>query len=370
MMKKGIDEDWTKRVFACIQCGKCTGSCPESAKTPLNIRMVVRRKQFGSVSASQHVWYCTSCGACTIRCPRDVKPSEVLIHIRSDLVESGRISTSIQRALENSLIQKNPWGKARSKRSEWALKADFQIKNIGDLREKRLLFTCCVEAYDPRCNVIPRNVSKILTYAGIEFGILMEEEICCGNEIRRLGEKGLFEELRDENISNFKKYGIEEIIALSPHCYNAIKNEYGEEAPGVVHYTEILWRLLKEGIIRVGREYKKKVVYHDPCFLGKQNGIFEEPRNILMAIAGTELLEFTRSRENSLCCEGGGGRMFYDVDLEYERNAKSRVSEAQELGAEVIGVACPFCLVTLEEEAKEKGIEVKDISEIITEVLL
>jgi len=358
-----------KRVFSCIQCGKCTGSCPESGRTPLNVRILVRRSQLGHGIDNSHLWYCTSCGTCTLRCPRDVKPSELIFSIRGLLVESGEISLSVQKALENTFLQKNPWGRARTKRAEWVSKAGLDVKHIKEVSEKRLLLSCCVHAYDPRCSVIPVNISRILGRCGVEFGILGEEEACCGNEIRRLGERGLFEELQEENTSNFRKYGIREIIALSPHCMNAISKEYGSVDFKVYHYTEVLWMMIKEGQLRIEKEYKKRVIYHDPCFLGKQNGIFEEPRNILKSISGLELIEFSRSRENSLCCEGGGGRMFYEVGTNYERNAKIRVNEAFERKAEVIAVSCPFCLMTLEEQAVEKGIEVKDISEILMEVI-
>ncbi|MCX7857119.1 MAG: (Fe-S)-binding protein [Deltaproteobacteria bacterium] len=359
----------TTKVFTCIQCGKCTGGCPESGRTPLNVRLIVRKNQFGAQVKNSHLWYCTSCGTCTVRCPRDVKPSEVIFDMRSTLVESGDISTSIQKALENTFLQKNPWGRARSKRAEWAEKSGVAIKHISDTLEKRLLLSCCVHAYDPRCHVIPVNISKLLTYSGIEFGILGEEECCCGNEIRRIGEKGLFEELREENISNFNRYDVREILTLSPHCMNTLKKEYNLPKLKVYHYTQLLWDMIREGVVKIGKDYKKRVAYHDPCFLGKQNGIFEEPRYILKSIEGLELLEFSRSRENSLCCEGGGGRMFYEVEVQYERNAKIRVEEAYELGVQTIVVSCPFCLMTLEEQAVEKGIEVKDISEILVEVL-
>lgn len=359
----------TTRVLTCIQCGKCTGSCPESGKTPFNIRMVVRKKQFDYAVEEAIPWYCTSCNACTLRCPRDVKPSEVIIAMRAGLVEEGRIPVAIQKALENTFVQRNPWGRARSKRGEWLAKADFEIPHVSDTTQKRLLFTCCVQAYDPRCTVIPLNVAHILHGAGVEFGVLGEEEACCGNEIRRIGEAGLFEELQEENLTNLKEYGVREIVALSPHCMNTLKKEYGDTGITVRHYTEIVDELIKEGRIAPAQKYGKKVIYHDPCFLGKQNGLFDEPRRILGAVLTEPLLEFSRCRENSLCCEGGGGRMFFDVEAHYVRNAEVRVAEAVEKGAEVIATACPFCLMTLEDQAKEKGIEVMEVSEILTEVL-
>jgi Fe-S oxidoreductase len=207
----------TDRLFTCIQCGKCTGSCPEAGRTAFNVRLVVRKKQFRQTIDAALPWYCTSGGACTLRCPRDVKPSEILIELRSALVEEGEIDPAIQKALENTFVQRNPWGRSRAKRGAWADKAGIAIPHVSETESKRLLFTCCIQAYDPRCMVIPVNVATLLSRAGFEFGVLGEEEACCGNEIRRLGETGLFEELQEENSATFAEYGVREIIALSPH---------------------------------------------------------------------------------------------------------------------------------------------------------
>ncbi len=357
------------RVLTCIQCGKCTGSCPEAGRTPFNIRMLVRKKQFQHGIEESIPWYCTSCGACTIRCPRDVKPSEVIIDVRSAFVEEGDIPVSIQKALENTAVQKNPWGRSRAKRGAWLDKLDIEVPHVSETESKRLLFTCCIQAYDPRCMVIPVNVAKALKKGGLEFGVLGEEESCCGNEIRRIGETGLFEELREENIAAFREYGVREIITLSPHCMNTLKKEYGDLGIKVLHYTEVVAAMIKEGSLVPKGPYNKKVIYHDPCFLGKQNNIFDAPRDILEAIEGLELHEFTRSRDTSLCCEGGGGRMFYEAETNYQRNSEIRVLEAIEKGAEVMATSCPFCVMTLEDPATEKGLAVKELSEILTEVL-
>ena len=356
-------------AITCIQCGRCSGSCPESGRTPFNVRVLVRKNQFKSEVDVSIPWYCTSCGACTIRCPRDVKPSEMIIEMRSKLVEDGDIPVAIQKALENTFVQKNPWGKSRNKRADWLQKLDFEVPHVSETDSKRLLFVCCIQAYDPRCMVIPVNVAKVLNAAGVEFGILGEEEACCGNEIRRIGESGLFEELQEENLANFNEYGVKEIITLSPHCMNVLKKEYGDTGIKVSHYTEIVAEIIAGGVLELPGSYEKKVIYHDPCFLGKQNGIFDEPRSILKAVNGLETLEFSRSRETSLCCEGGGGRMFFEVEATYQRNAEVRVLEAVEKGAEIIATACPFCVMTLEDPATEKGLLVKELSEILMEVL-
>lgn len=353
----------------CMQCGTCVGSCPEAGITPHNIRKLIRKNQLGYKIDEDTCWYCTSCGECLLRCPRDVRPMEFLIELRSSLVEQGKIPVSIQKALENSFFQKNPWGRPKSKRSDWANELDFQIPHISETETKRLLFTCCILAYDPRCMVIPINIAKIFRKGGLEFGVLGVEEACCGNEIRRMGEAGLFEELQEENSDSFQKYGVKEIITLSPHCMNTFKKEYGEHEIKVMHYTEVLADMIDQKSLAFSRPYNKKVIYHDPCFLGKQNKIFEEPRRILRAVEGVELLEFSASKENSLCCEGGGGRMFYEGGNTYHRNSERRTKEAHAKGADIIATSCPFCLMTLEDSAKEIDLPVKDLSEIIMEAL-
>jgi Fe-S oxidoreductase len=362
-------EENQSRVFMCMQCGMCSGSCPESGITPFNIRKLVRKRLLRHEIEESIAWYCTSCGECTLRCPRDVKPSEMIIEMRSALVEEGEIPLTVQKALENTFVQKNPWGRPKAKRGAWLEEIDIAVPHVKETTSKRLLFACCIQAYDPRCMVIAQNVAKILNRGGVEFGVLRAEEACCGNEIRRMGEMGLYEDLREQNTATFQKYDVREIIALSPHCMNTLKNEYGDLGIKVSHYTEVVAGMVAEGTVTFKSRYDKKVIYHDPCFLGKQNKVFEAPRNILRAIEGIELLEFTWARENSLCCEGGGGRMFFEAETPYHRNSEKRVEEAVERGAEVIATSCPFCVMTLEDPATEKGLPVKEISEIIVEAM-
>lgn len=286
------------------------------------------------------------------------------------MVEEGTIPSSLNRSLENTLVQKNPWGKSKNKRASWTEDLDFEVPLISSEGLETLMFSCCIQAFDPRCTGVPQNLATVLHQAKEPFGILGKKEVCCGNEIRRIGEYGLFQELQEENERKFKKQKIERIIALSPHCLNAFKKEYNHEDKEVVHYSQYLLNLIDEKRLSFKGSYDKKVIYHDPCFLGKQNDIFDEPRDVLQAVPGVELLEFWRSRENSLCCEGGGGRMFVDVE-EKERSAESRVKEAVELGADVIATACPFCLINIEDAAVslESDIEVKEIAEIIMEAM-
>ena len=199
------------------------------------------------------------------------------------------------------------------------------------------------------------------------------EEVCCGNEIKRLGDIWDFEALRDKNMENFTKYPIKQIVVSSPHCFNTFKNEYTELKAEVKHYTQVIDELISQKRLTFSKGFSKKVTYHDPCFLGKHNKIFEEPRRILQSIPELTFIEFDRSRERSLCCEGGGGRMWIEAFEATERTANIRVKDALDMGADVIATACPFCILTLEDAVKTVGFEdkikVMDIIEIVDQVM-
>jgi len=353
----------------CIQCGMCTGSCPVSIKLPLNVRRIVR--QIGlfyelPLEPVEVLWACTTCGTCELRCPKELKPFEAVISLRSVLVEEGRIARTLIEALESAYTHGNPWGRGRAKRLEWAEGLSFKLKLAGEGAEW-LYFVGCTPAYDTRAQEVARALAELLHMAGLDFAVLGKEETCCGNEIYSMGEKGLFEELRDANLALFEELGVERVVTPCPHGFNALRNLYNGRVPNVLHHSQLLSALLDEGKLKPEHELKLRVIYHDPCFLGKRNGIFDEPRHVIEAIPGVELLEFERSRTRSLCCEGGGGRMW--VDVPGEKLAERRAREAAEVGADVIAVACPFCLVTLEDAVKTTGLEerlkVMDIAELL-----
>jgi Fe-S oxidoreductase len=265
----------------------------------------------------------------------------------------------------------NPWGKLRNKRTEWTrgLPEGMKVKDFskGD-RASSLYFVGCTPSFDERVQKIPQALVPILLHAGVDFAILGNEEQCCGSETRRIGESGLFEESVAKNMARFKAYHIERLFTSCPHGFNVLKNEYPERGFEVLHTTQLLSSLLDEGKLSFKREIKKVVTYHDPCFIGKQNGIFDEPRTLLKAIPGVTFKELDRSRERSLCCEGGGGRMW--VDIPGPRLAETRVKDAFEAGADVLAVACPYCLLTFEDAVKTTGVEGKlqimDIAELLT----
>ncbi len=360
-------------LFGCIQCGKCTGGCPLSLTTALNVRYLIYETLLDVLpdpGKMEELWDCTCCFTCVQRCPKDVKPAELIIGLRSQLVESGKIPGTVGDALMSIFRQGNPLGFAREDRAAWA-----EGLNIRPAQEgcETLLFTCCSSAYDVRSQPATRALVQALRAAGVEFGSLGTEESCCGNEVRRVGEAGLFEMLTEEGKPLLESTGARRIVTTSPHCFNTLKNEYNLSGIEVLHYTQLIARLLEEGRLPFSGRLEKTVTYHDPCFLGKQNHVFDEPRAVLQAIPGVRFVEMDRIRERSLCCEGGGGRMWFEGTNTEQRLAFQRVHEAAETGAEVLAVACPFCLAMLDDAVKVQGLserlKVMDIMELVVQAL-
>ncbi|MFQ6086458.1 MAG: (Fe-S)-binding protein [Candidatus Bathyarchaeia archaeon] len=370
-----VAEAGGEMINLCFQCGTCSASCPFGRITPFRIRQLIRRVQLGfrdKVLSDKDLWLCTTCYTCAHRCPRDANPLEILIGLRSLVVEEGRVPRTLIDALEGVYKYGNPWGVSRNKRSEWA--KDLKVKYVSEGEEAELLyFVGCAPSYDSRAQEVARAMVKNLNTLAIDFSILGNKENCCGNEIYSLGEKGLFEELVDKNLGLFDQHGINKIVTTSPHCYNAFKNRYGRKGLGVQHYTQYFANLVDEGKLRFSGKVEKVATYQDPCFLGRHNNIYEEPRKIIESIPGIRFVELNMSRGRSVCCEGGGGRMWYDVSREWEHLAETRVREALDVGAEIIAVACPFCLLTFDDAIKTTGnedkIQVKDIMELVTEAL-
>ena len=365
-------------LLGCIQCGRCTGGCPVALRTPLRVRCFMydtqNEERLEELSEKPEIWDCTTCYTCAARCPKGLEPLEVLIGLRSLQIEEGRVQPTVRDALESIFKDGNPWGSPRAKRLDWT--SDLEVKILEPEAEETtdvLLFICCTDAYDPRVMKVAQALVKVLDAAGVDFGLIGEDESCCGSEVRRLGEEGLFEMCDEENVELLNSFNVNRIVAISPHCYNTLKKEYHGLKHPVLHYTELVAQLLEDGKLQLKGEIPKVVTYHDPCFLGKQNDIYEEPRYIITRIPGVEFREFDRCRERSLCCEGGGGKMWVESESKEERLAEIRVTDAKELGAEVIAVACPFCLLTLEDATKVKGVEeemrVADILELLAEAL-
>jgi Fe-S oxidoreductase len=359
------------KLLECIHCGICTGSCPVARKAHLNVRKYMREVSANGkliIHPQDELWSCTTCATCGLRCPKEINPYEFLIDVRSLAVEEGQIATTLRDALESTFKNGNPWGRIRSKRSEWAQGLDIKHASQG---VEFLYYVGCTSAYDPRVQNVAKGMAKCLKGAGVDFGTLGDEENCCGNEVFGMGEKGLFDFLVEENVKLLNKYSVKQVVTNCPHSYHSFKNRYGQTSFEVLHHTQLLADLVNKGKLKFSNAVAKTVIYHDPCFIGKQNNVYDEPRRVLENLPGVKLVEFERRRERSLCCEGGGGRMW--VDIPGERLAEVRVKDAADAGAEILAVACPFCLLTFEDAVKTTGLEGKlqilDVAELVAQAI-
>ncbi len=365
-------------LLECIQCGRCTGGCPVSMKTALNIRGIIYEvlvEDAVDPSGLEVLWDCTNCLTCSIRCPKDIKPADVIIGLRGYIVGEGKgVPPRIRDALMSAFTRGNTLGFATEARDDWMEGLDFEVKNVLDEGEAELLFYVgCTPAYDPRIQPVTRALATVLRRADIDFGTLGVDEMCCGNEIRRIGEAEGFADMVEGFHEMLQEFQAGRMVTVSPHCFNAFHNEYGDMPFPVQHYTQLLTELLDGGKLAFSQELRKKVTYHDPCFLGKHNQIYDEPRYVLQRIPGIEFEDLDRSRERSVCCEAGGGRMWAEGTNVEERLAHQRVRDAVGLGAEVLAVACPFCLLTLEDAVKILGLDeqlqVMDIMELVAQAI-
>jgi len=370
----------------CTKCSICHSMCPAAidekflgpATLATNYRFLTDSRDEAPDERlkpmADNIWLCTQCNSCTLSCPKLVNASSSIVDERGLMVETSAIPRTVRDVLTGVVKYHNPMGSQPSKRMDWA--KDLNVKTFPTVDQTDVLyFVCCTTAYDQRDQEIAKSMIPIFNKLGLSFATLGTEEWCCGDHIIRLGEKGLFEELAAHNVSTFGKFGAQKIVTLSPHCYNTFKNDkpYSEAKLPVQHYTQLVAEAIEQGKLKPTRIVKKKIAYHDPCFLGKRNEIYEPPRQILRAIDGIELVEMERTKSNSFCCGGGAGRVWTEDAPCEKRPSVSRVKEALSLGVEEIATACPFCVTTLEDAVKtldiENKIQIKDILEILREAL-
>lgn len=359
----------------CYQCGLCDVVCPWNRVRNFSMRKIIRQATFGMTDIeSEDIWRCTTCGICPQRCPRDVKQIESGVSLRRIATEYGVFPTSVSpvRSISASLVgEGNPLNEARKNRANWA--EGLSVNTFTEGMEI-LYFPGCYLSYDPRLKKVAKATAAILSRSGVDFGILGAKENCCGESIRKTGDEELYKRLARENIKTFIDNGVRKILVSSPHCYHTFKNEYSEFRVNfeVVHISQYLCGLIKEGRLEFTKEYGKKVTYHDPCYLGRHNGIYEQPREVLKKIPGLELIEMADSLDDSLCCGGGGGRIWMETP-KGERFSDLRMEQALGTGAEVLVTSCPYCITNFEESRlsleDSEAIEVKDITEIIHEVI-
>lgn len=359
----------------CYQCGKCDVVCPWNRVRNFSIRRIMREAAFGVPEIElEDIWRCTTCGTCPDRCPRGVEQIEVGLSIRRIASQYGVFPGSVKsaRAAGGSLATVgNPMGEEREKRDAWA--KGLSVKPFSEDMDL-LYFVGCYYSYDPRMKKAAAATAAILQKAGVNFGILGKAENCCGESVRKTGNEEVFRALAKQNIKTFIDKGVKRILVGSPHCFHTFKNEYTEFMVNfeVVHITQLLSELLADGRLELTKEYSRKITYHDPCYLGRHNGVYDQPRELLNRIPGAELVEMPDSREDSLCCGGGGGRIWMDTPKN-ERFADLRLAQAQAVGAHTLVTACPYCVSNFEESRlaldDEEALEVKDITEIVQEAL-
>lgn len=293
--------------------------------------------------------------------------------LRGIVVEmgAGYCPDSLRVTLKNIAGTGNPLGEPPERRTDWA--KDLDVKTFAKGTEV-LYFSCCIPAYDPSIKRVARATANVLKKAGVDFGILGPRESCCGESVRKAGNESLFQTLAQSNIGAFVENGVTKIVVSSPHCYHTFKNEYPDLEGNfeVVHLTQYLAELIREGRLKPTKELNTKVTYHDPCYLGRHNNVYDEPREVLRSIPGLELVEMPDYGENSLCCGGGGGRIWMETK-KGERLSDLRLEQAIEVGASILAAACPYCMLNFEDSilTTDKGavIQVKDISELVQEAL-
>lgn len=380
--------------FTCTECGRCTVNCPaHNSGKPLSPKMLICdmrdyiKEHEDEILADKNtvdsgqslidriqrevIWSCTTCRSCEENCPVMITHTDKIIDFRRRLVlMDGDYNPEIGTTLKNLENKSNPWGLATGERGVWV--ADLGVPMLADKRQSEwLYFMGCFAAYDDRNKKVATAFIKLMQKAGVDFAVLGPEEACCGDPARRLGNEYLYQVQAQQNIETFKQYGVKKIVTACPHCMNTIMNEYpqfGGEFE-VYHHTQLLLGLLRDGKLELPRgEERLRVVFHDSCYLGRYNRIYDEPRLLLDALPGMERSEVARSRENGFCCGAGGGLMFREEHIG-ERMNQVRIKQLNEVRPELIASACPYCLIMMRDGVNELDLSDKlktaDVAELL-----
>jgi Fe-S oxidoreductase len=395
-VKKLEDFTWKHQLdfYTCADCGRCSDQCPATAVgRPLSPRFISIKGRdlmfknyplfgkkpesqplIGDIYSEDEIWSCTTCGACEQECPLGIEYIDKIVDLRRGMVDEGMVPQTLQKPLGALEKRGNPWGKMEKKRMEWATDKEFaaecEVKSLEKGEEaETLYFVDSISSYDERMQLIAQATSRVLNAAGVDFGVLGKLEKDSGNEVKRFGEEMLYQDLKDNNTEAILESGVKNIVTADPHAYNALKNEY-TDMPPVEHISQVVAKAAKSGKLQLNtvEDASRVYTYHDPCYLGRHNAVYEEPRSALDAIPGLKRVEMTKSHDRSFCCGGGGLMLFYEPEEE-TRMGVLRVKMAEEAGANVIVTACPFCLVNMEDAIKVAGLEGKmeaiDLSELV-----
>ena len=381
-IRDALIEEGAVDAYKCFQCGKCASVCPwfQVGTYEFLVFRFPMETVLGLIASSEEkeelakevdkIYRCVGCEACVDQCPLGVNMPNILRSARRILVDFGSYPETLKSVVLKIKNVENPLGEPREKRADWAKEAGVdEFKPAMEL----LYFPCCVPSYDARIQGVARATAYLLQRANVSFGILGTKESCCGEAIRRVGAEAVYKETAQANIKNFQAAGVKRVLVSSPHCYVTFKKEYPELGGSfeTVHTTEYFWQSIEQGKIQPSKAFKHKVVYHDPCTLGRQSGIYDAPRKILRSIPGLDLVEVEEfSRNLSLCCGAGSGALWIDWP-KGERMADIRIKQLADTGADVIAVACPYCLQMFEETVKAMNLDIKvmDVCEILRESL-
>jgi Fe-S oxidoreductase len=386
-------------LYSCVVCGNCQELCPAYATgKPLNPKKVIQdlKKQLlkvgpvilkakakggeapadinvtlaGNIVTEDEIWACTTCGACDNVCPVWVDHIDKLVDLRRNLIlEQSAMPDTAKVALESIEKRGHPWRGTTMTRTDWT--QGLNIKTMSENANVDILFWVgCTEALENRSVRIAQAFARVMQQAGINFGILGTEESCCGDPARRLGNEYLFQMQAQRNIEVLKGYNVKKIVAACPHCYNTLKNEYPQFGGNfeVIHHTEFIGNLIKEGKLQINKGGYGKITYHDSCYLGRHNEIYQPPRQVLKSLPDIKLVEMENNKKRGFCCGGGGGQMWLEERIG-TRISENRMDQIIATRADTVATACPYCLQMFDDAIKAKQVEVKvkDIAEIIAE---
>lgn len=390
--------------YACAECGRCHVNCPaQLTGKSLSPREVIHhlkehlleagpkllanqagaapenrsKAMIGDVVTEEEIWACTTCGACQEVCPVNIEHIRKIIDLRRNLVmEQSKMPESAQLMLRNMQQRGHPWAGVQSMRlrGDWTSELEVRVLADGGL-VNTLFWVGCTGALVERNVKATLSMTRVLKAAGVDFGVLGEAETCCGDPARRAGYEFQFQMMAEQNIELFKSHHIQEIITTCPHCYNTLKHEYPRYGGDfkVVHYTGLIADLITQGTLKLTNGLASALTYHDPCYLGRYNGIYDEPRRILQAIPGAKLKEMERSRYTGFCCGGGGGLMWIEEQPGTTKINQMRTEEVIQTGVDTVVAACPYCLQMFEDAIEHKGrkdtLRAKDLVELVEEAM-
>jgi Fe-S oxidoreductase len=372
-------------LVTCTECGRCQSQCPAwntgKALSPklviMDLRDELLRPEHSDlvpkVITDEVLWACTTCGACVEQCPVDIEHVDAIIDMRryEVLIES-RFPSEAALMLRNVENRGDPWGLGSSKRLEWTEGLDFEVPVVsGAIPDEieYLFWVGCAGALDERARKTTQSVARLLHRAGVGFAVLGPAESCTGDPVRRLGNEYLYQTQAQANIETLKGAGVRKVIASCPHCFNSLRNEYPALGGDfeVVHHSQLLASLVADGKLRPGA-LEAKVAYHDPCYLGRHNQVYDPPRTVIESLPGVSSVEMGRCREKSFCCGAGGARMWLEENQGKRINLE-RTDEALSTGADVVSTACPYCLIMLDDAVKERGrgddVQVLDVAQLL-----